>query len=53
MFPLKVVKNGETLLEVTKIEKKKLDPTLFQPPEGFQDMSAMMGGGRGGRPPAE
>ena len=60
MFPLKVSKNGETVLEVTKIEKKKLDPTLFQAPEGFQDMSAMMGGGGGGggggrpgRPPVE
>ena len=55
MFPLKVSKNGETVLEVTKIEKKKLDPTLFRAPEGFQDMSAMMGGGGGrpGRPPAE
>ena len=54
MFPLKVSKNGETVLEVTKIEKKKLDPTLFQAPEGFQDMSAMMGGGgRPGRPPVE
>ncbi len=52
MFPLKVVKNGETVLEVTKVEKKKVDPTLFDAPEGFQDMSAMMGGGRGGRPPA-
>ncbi len=51
MFPLKVTKNGEVLLEVTKVEKKKLDPTLFQAPEGFQDASAMMGGGRPGRPP--
>ncbi len=51
MFPLKVTKNGETLLEVTKVEKKKLDPTLFQAPEGFQDASGIMGG-RGGRPPA-
>ena len=52
MFPLKVVKNGATVLEVTKVEKKKLDPTLFQAPEGFQDASGMMGGGRPGRPPA-
>ena len=52
MFPLKVTKNGETLLEVTKVEKKKLDATLFLAPEGFQDASGMMGGARGGRPPA-
>ena len=52
MFPLKVVKNGATVMEVTKVEKKKLDPTLFQAPEGFQDASGMMGGGRPGRPPA-
>ena len=51
MFPLRVSKNGENILEVTKVETKKLDPTLFQAPEGFQEMN--MGGGRGGRPPAE
>jgi hypothetical protein len=51
MFPLRVSKNGENILEVTKVERKKLDPTLFQVPEGFQEMN--IGGGRGGRPPAE
>ncbi len=51
MFPLRVTRNGENMLEVTKVEKKKLDPTLFQVPDGFQEMN--MGGGRGGRPPAE
>ncbi|MBI3790336.1 MAG: DUF4412 domain-containing protein [Gemmatimonadetes bacterium] len=51
MFPLKVTKNGETIMEVTKVEKKKVDPALFQAPDGFQEMPGM-GGGRG-RPPAE
>ena len=51
MFPLRVTKNGENMLEVTKVEKKKLDAALFKAPEGFQEMN--MGGGRGGRPPAE
>lgn len=52
MFPLKVTKNGETVMEVTKIEKKKVDPTLFTVPDGFQEMGAGMMGGRG-RPPQD
>ncbi len=34
-FPLKVQKGGKTMLEVTSIEKKALDPELFLPPMGF------------------
>ena len=53
MFPLKVVnKDGLTVMLVTAVEKKKLDATMFGVPDGFQDMSAMMGGPPGGgRPP--
>ena len=35
-FPLKVQKGGKTIIEVTAIEKKALDPALFAAPEGFQ-----------------
>lgn len=35
-FPLKVQQNGKTIMEVTKVEKKSLDPSLFTPPQGFQ-----------------
>ena len=52
MFPLKVVNHeGMTVLLVTAIEKKKLDAAMFAVPEGYQDMSGMMGGGGGARPP--
>ena len=51
MFPLKATnKEGQVVLLVTAIEKKKLDATMFGIPDGFQDVSGMMGGG-GGRPP--
>lgn len=49
-FPLKVVQmeGGKpvTRFEVTRIEKKALDASLFEPPAGFRkmDMPAMMGG---------
>jgi Domain of unknown function (DUF4412) len=36
VFPLKVTKGDKTLLEVTKIEKASLDPSLFAPPEGWR-----------------
>jgi hypothetical protein len=50
-FPLKVQKvGGETAFEVTKIEKKPLDASLFAVPDGFQKMD-MGGMGRFGRPP--
>lgn len=43
VFPLKVVSNRnghpETVMEVTKIEPKKLDASLFEPPAGFQKMT--------------
>jgi hypothetical protein len=48
-FPLKVQKvGGATTLEVTKIEKKPLDASMFTVPSGFQklDIGAMRG-----RPP--
>ncbi len=38
-FPLKVVKGGKTLLEVTAIKKESLDPALFTAPEGFQSFA--------------
>jgi hypothetical protein len=37
--------------EVTKLEKKSIDAAIFVVPEGFQDMSAMMKGMPGARPP--
>ena len=37
--------------EVTKLEKKAIDSAIFVVPEGFQDMSAMMKGLPGARPP--
>jgi hypothetical protein len=47
-FPLKVQRAGEQItFEVTKIERKSLDASLFAVPDGFQSMGAM---GRG-RPP--
>jgi len=38
-FPLKAVKNGKTILEVTAIDKKPLDAALFAAPEGFQSFA--------------
>jgi hypothetical protein len=38
-FPLRVQKNGKTIEEVTAIEKKPLDQSLFEAPEGFQSFS--------------
>jgi uncharacterized protein DUF4412 len=47
-FPLKVQRAGDQIsFEVTKIEKKSLDASLFALPDGFQNMGGM---GRG-RPP--
>jgi hypothetical protein len=37
--------------EVTKLEKKAVDDAVFVVPEGFQDMTAMMKGMPGARPP--
>jgi hypothetical protein len=47
-FPLKVEQDGRTVMEATKIEKKSLDASLFEIPEGYHKMS-MPFGGRGGR----
>ena len=35
-FPLKVTKGGKTVMEVTAIEKKTLDPALFTAPDGYK-----------------
>jgi hypothetical protein len=47
-FPLKVTdpKRGATLFEVTKIEKKSLDDSMFAIPDGYQKIDM----GRVGRP---
>jgi hypothetical protein len=50
-FPLKVQKpGGATTLEVTKIEKKPLDASLFTVPTGYRKLD--IGAMRGMRPPA-
>ena len=46
MFPLKVVSGGKTVVEVTNIEKKSVDATLFTIPDGFTKLDM---GGRGRR----
>jgi hypothetical protein len=47
-FPVKVQRvGGDISFEVTKIERKSLDASLFTVPDGFQSMGGM---GRG-RPP--
>jgi hypothetical protein len=55
-FPLKVVRDGQTVWEVTKVERRALDPSLFTVPAGYQETQVPMGpsGGRarGGAPPA-
>jgi hypothetical protein len=38
-------------MEVTKVEKKAVDEAIFVVPEGYKDMSAMMKGMPGARPP--
>jgi hypothetical protein len=47
MFPVRVVtKEGDTetsKMEVTKVEKKSLEASLFKIPEGYQKMSMPMG----------
>jgi hypothetical protein len=46
-FPMKVVANGKhgtTTLEVTSVDKESLDDSLFAAPDGWRDLSAMMGG---------
>jgi hypothetical protein len=50
MFPLKVIRPGgsDITFEVTKVEKKSIDASLFALPDGFTKMDM----GRMGRPPA-
>ena len=43
LFPLKVMRGDETVLEVTGIEKKSLDASLFAPPAGYQKMDLPAG----------
>jgi hypothetical protein len=51
MFPLRLTRVGSTtpLVEVTAIEKKKLDAALFSAPAGYQKRERPQGQG-GGRP---
>lgn len=49
-FPLKVVSDGQTVWEVTKVERKTLDASLFAVPAGYQPMQMPMGP-PGGQPP--
>ncbi len=37
-FPLLVYENGDKVFEVTNIDKKSVDASLFEPPAGFQKM---------------
>lgn len=37
-FPLEVYENGEKVYEVTNIDKKTLDESMFQAPAGYQKM---------------
>lgn len=43
-FPLKVVREGQTILLVTTIDRKSLDGARFAPPEGYtkMDLDAML-----------
>lgn len=46
-FPLKVTKGGKTIMEVTRIEKASLDPSLFSPPSDWKKLEMpMLPGGR-------
>ena len=38
-FPLRVKKDGKTVMEATAIEKKSLDASLFVAPEGYQSFA--------------
>ena len=37
-FPLEVYENGKKVFEVTGIEKKSLDGSMFEAPTGYQKM---------------
>jgi len=45
------VSDRQTVWEVTKIERKTLDPSLFTVPAGYQQMQMPMGPPGGGQPP--
>jgi hypothetical protein len=49
-FPLRVENDGRTVWEVTKVERRTLDPALFTVPAGYQQMQMPMGS-PGGQPP--
>lgn len=38
-FPLRVTKDGKTMMEATAIDKKPLDAALFTAPDGYQSFS--------------
>lgn len=38
-FPMQIIENGKTVFEVKKVEKKSLDQSLFEIPEGYQKMA--------------
>ena len=41
-FPLEVYENGKKVYEVTNIDKKTLDESMFQAPAGYQKMDMPM-----------
>ncbi len=41
-FPLLVYENGDKVFEVTNIDKKSLDASMFEPPAGYQKMDMPM-----------
>ena len=48
-FPLKVVSDdGSTSMEVTSVDRAPVAASLFEIPDGYVDMSAMMRGRSGG-----
>jgi len=49
-FPLKVwsPSGGGVAMEVLSVERGKVSPDMFEIPDGYMDLGAMMGGRRGG-----
>jgi Domain of unknown function (DUF4412) len=53
-FPLEVTKGNTTVMEVTKIEKASLDPSLFVAPDGWKKFDVLnIPGISGMRPPLQ
>ena len=40
-FPLRVTKGNTTIMEVTRIEKASLDPSLFVAPDGWKKFDVL------------